>query len=39
MLNENFRDMLTAFSEAGADYLLIGAYPMAAHGCPSDRRH
>jgi hypothetical protein len=25
MLNENFRDMLTAFDEAGADYLLIGA--------------
>lgn len=34
MLNENFRDMLSAFSEAGADYLLVGAYAMAAHGCP-----
>ena len=34
MLNENFRDMLSAFGEAGADYLLIGAYAMAAHGCP-----
>ncbi|NNE00156.1 MAG: hypothetical protein HKN47_22785 [Pirellulaceae bacterium] len=34
MLNENFRDMLSAFGEAGAEYLLIGAYAMAAHGCP-----
>ncbi len=34
MLNENFRDMLSAFGEAGADYLLIGAYAMAAHGYP-----
>jgi len=34
MLNENFRDMLFAFGEAGADYLLVGAYAMAAHGCP-----
>ena len=34
MLNENFRDMLIAFGEAGADYLLVGAYAMAAHGCP-----
>ena len=34
MLNEDFRDMLSAFGEAGADYLLIGAYAMAAHGCP-----
>jgi len=34
MLNENFRDMLAAFDAAGADYLLVGAYAMAAHGCP-----
>ena len=34
MLNENFRDMLSAFGEAGADYLLVGAYAMAAHGYP-----
>jgi len=34
MLNENFRDMLSAFGEARADYLLVGAYAMAAHGCP-----
>jgi hypothetical protein len=34
MLNENFKDMLSAFGEVGADYLLVGAYAMAAHGCP-----
>ncbi len=34
MLNENFKDMFSAFGEAGADYLLVGAYAMAAHGSP-----
>ncbi len=34
MLNQNFKDMLSAFGEAEAEYLLIGAYAMAAHGCP-----
>jgi len=34
MLNSNFKDILTALNDAEADYLLIGAYAMAAHGCP-----
>jgi hypothetical protein len=34
MLNQNFSDILSAFSEAGVEYLLIGAYAMAVHGCP-----
>ena len=34
MLNKNFTDMLSAFSEAQVEYLLVGAYAMAAHGCP-----
>jgi hypothetical protein len=34
MLNSNFKDMLSALSAAQADYLLIGAYAMAVHGCP-----
>lgn len=34
MLNENFRDMLLALNDAGADFLLVGAYALAAHGCP-----
>lgn len=32
MLNPDFRDMLSAFDEAGAEYLLVGAYAMAVHG-------
>ncbi len=34
MLNENFKDMLNALNDAGVDYMLVGAYAMAAHGCP-----
>jgi predicted nucleotidyltransferase len=34
MLNENFKDMLLALNEAGAEYLLVGAYALAAHGSP-----
>jgi hypothetical protein len=34
MLNSNFKDMLTALNDAEAEYLIIGAYAMAAHGCP-----
>ena len=34
MLNQNFKDMLSAFADSGAEYLIVGAYAMAAHGCP-----
>ena len=34
MLNSHFREMLSALADAEAEYLLIGAYAMAAHGCP-----
>jgi hypothetical protein len=34
MLQPNFKDMLTASNDVDADDLLIGAYLMAAHGCP-----
>ena len=34
MLNSNFRDILTALNDAAADYLIVGSYAMAAHGCP-----
>ena len=30
----DFRDMLRIFSAEKIDYLLVGAYAMAAHGCP-----
>ena len=34
MLNPDYRDMLSAFADAKVDYLVIGAYAMAAHGHP-----
>ena len=34
MLNPDFAEMLRALSAEGADYLLVGAYAMAAHGVP-----
>ncbi len=34
MLNPDFKDMLSALSEANVDYLVVGAYAMAAHGYP-----
>ena len=32
MLNPDYRDMLSALSEARAEYLLVGAYALASHG-------
>ncbi len=34
MLNPNFRDILSTFNAEGVDYLLVGAYAVAAHGLP-----
>ena len=34
MLNPDFRDMLSALSAAKADYLVVGAYALAAHRFP-----
>jgi hypothetical protein len=34
MLNPDFRDILSAFSAAGVEYLVVGAYAVAAHGLP-----
>ena len=33
-LNDDYKDMLSALNEAGVDYLLVGAYALAAHGNP-----
>lgn len=33
-LNEDYSDMLRAFSDERVDYLLIGAHALAAHGIP-----
>jgi hypothetical protein len=34
MLNPDYRDLLSAFSRHEVEYLLVGAYAMAAHGQP-----
>ena len=34
MLNPDFRDMLSALSAEGAEFLLVGAFAMAVHGYP-----
>lgn len=33
-MNPDFRDMLFMLSEEGADFMLVGAYALAAHGLP-----
>lgn len=34
MLNPDFRDILSTFSEEAVDYLLVGAYAVAVYGLP-----
>jgi hypothetical protein len=34
LINPDFSDMLSALSEEGAEYLLVGAYALAVHGHP-----
>ncbi len=34
MLNDDYKEMLQCLNAEGVDYLLIGAYAMAAHGFP-----
>lgn len=33
-MNRDFVEMLSALSEAGADYLIVGAHALAVHGRP-----
>ena len=33
-LNPDFKDMLSALSDAGVEFVLVGAYALAAHGLP-----
>jgi hypothetical protein len=33
-VNPDFRDMLSEFTAAGVEYLVVGAYALAAHGMP-----
>src|SRR5712692_8334426 len=39
MLNPDFRDILSAFNAERVDYLLVGAYAVAAHGLPRATGH
>jgi hypothetical protein len=34
LFNQDFKDMLSALSDARADFLLVGAYALAVHGFP-----
>ncbi len=34
MLNPDFSDMLSAFTAANVEFLVVGAYALAAHGVP-----
>src|SRR5438132_14412583 len=34
LLNSDFRDILSAFCEEQVDFMLVGAYAVAAHGLP-----
>jgi hypothetical protein len=34
--NSDFRDMLVALNAAEVDYLVVGAYAVAAHGFPRE---
>lgn len=33
-MNPDFKEMLSVFSEEGAEYLLVGAYALAVYGVP-----
>jgi len=34
MLNPDFRDMLSCLSDEGVEFIVVGAYALAAHGFP-----
>jgi hypothetical protein len=34
MLNRDFREIISAFNDGAVDYLVVGAYAVAAHGLP-----
>jgi len=34
MLNRDFRDMLSCLKGAGVEFIIVGAYALAAHGFP-----
>ena len=34
MLNQDFKEIISAFNAAGVEYMVVGAYAVAAHGLP-----
>jgi len=34
LLNSDFRDILSAFCDEKVEFMLVGAYAVAAHGLP-----
>ncbi len=34
MFTRDFKEMLSALSDEGADYLLVGSFALATYGCP-----
>lgn len=34
LLNDDFREMLSVLNDEGVEYLVVGAYALAAHGVP-----
>jgi hypothetical protein len=34
VLNSDYRDILSIFNEEKVEYIVIGAYALAAHGSP-----
>ena len=36
MLNQDYKEMLSTLLEEKVDFLLVGAYVMAAHGYPRE---
>lgn len=38
-MSPDYRGILSAFTEAGVDYLVVGAYSLAAHGMPRATGH
>ena len=38
MLNADFKEIISAFNDASVEYMVVGAYAVAAHGLPRATR-
>ena len=39
MLNPDFKEMLSCLKDEGVEFLVVGAYALAAHGFPRATGH